>query len=45
MKVNSVLDVFGGIILLAIIATLALHPKVVTSTVGGFTSAIAAAKG
>lgn len=45
MKVNSVLDVFGGIILLAIIATLALHPKVVSTTAGAFTGAIAAAKG
>ena len=44
MKVNSVFDIAGGIILLAIIATLALHPKVVGSTAGAFTGAIKAAK-
>ena len=45
MKVNSVFDIFGGILLLAIIATLALHPKVVTSIGTTFTGAINAAKG
>ena len=45
MKVNGILDIAGGIILLAIIATLALHPKVVSTVGTTFTSAITAAKG
>lgn len=45
MKVNSVFDIFGGILLLAIIATVALHPKVVSTIGTSFTGAIAAAKG
>lgn len=44
MKVNGVLDIFGGIILLAIVATVVLHPKVVSTLGTSFTGAIAAAK-
>lgn len=44
MKVNSVIDVAGAIILLAIIAVVATHPKIVTDVTGGFVSAINAAR-
>ena len=42
---NSVIDVAGGIILLAIISVVALHPKIVTDVTGGFVNSIKAAKG
>jgi len=45
MRVNSVLDLGGAIVLLAIIATVALHPKIVTDVTGGFVNSIKAAKG
>lgn len=45
MKSGSILDIAGGIILLAIISTVALHPKIVTDVTGGFVNAIKAAKG
>lgn len=44
MRTNSVLDIFGGIILLAIIAVVATHPKIVTDVTGGFVNAINAAR-
>lgn len=44
MKVNSIFDVAGGIILLAIIAVVATHPKIVTDVTGGFVNAINAAR-
>lgn len=44
MKVSSVLDVFGAVILLAIIGTLATKPALVKDTLGGFTNLITAAK-
>ena len=45
MRVNSVLDLGGAIVLLGIIATVALHPKIVTDVTGGFVNSIKAAKG
>lgn len=44
MRVNSVIDVAGAIILLAIIAVVATHPKIVTDVTGGFVGAINAAR-
>jgi hypothetical protein len=44
MKSGSVLDIAGGIILLAIIAVVATHPKIVTDVTGGFVNAINAAR-
>jgi hypothetical protein len=44
MRTNSVLDIAGGIILLAIIAVVATHPKIVTDVTGGFVNAINAAR-
>lgn len=44
MKVSSVLDIFGAVILLAIIGTLAAKPAIVKDTLSGFTNLIAAAK-
>lgn len=45
MRVNSVIDVAGAIIMLAMLSVVALHPKIVTDVTGGFTNAIKAAKG
>lgn len=45
MRVNSIIDVAGAIILLAMLSVVALHPKIVTDVTGGFVSAIKAAKG
>ena len=44
MRVNSILDIFGAIILLALVATVVKNPKIVTSVGTQFTSAIKAAK-
>lgn len=44
MKVNNIIDVAGAIVLLAIIATVASHPKIVGDVTGGFVKAIQAAK-
>lgn len=44
MRVNSVLDVAGAIILLAMLAVVATHPRIVTDVTGGFVSAINAAR-
>lgn len=40
MKVNSILDVFGGILLLAAIAVVAKNPAVVGSIGGQFNTAL-----
>ena len=45
MRTSSVLDIAGGIILLAMLSVVALHPKIVTDVTGGFVNAIKAAKG
>ena len=44
MKVSSILDLGGAVILLAIIATLAAKPGIVKDTLGGFAGLISAAK-
>jgi len=45
VRTSSVLDIAGGIILLAMLSVVALHPKIVTDVTGGFVNAIKAAKG
>lgn len=45
MKVNSIFEVFGAIILLAAIAVVAKHPQVVGSVSTGFNSALKTAVG
>lgn len=44
MKTGSVLDIAGSIVLLAIIAVVATHPKIVTDVTGGFVNSINAAE-
>lgn len=44
MKVNSIYNAFGAVILLAIIATLAAKPKIVQDVLSGTTSLVRAAK-
>lgn len=44
MRVNSVIDVAGAIILLAMLAVVATHPRIVTDVTGGFVNAINAAR-
>ena len=44
MKVNSILDVFGAIILLAAIALVVRNPQIVTSIGGQFNNALKIAK-
>lgn len=43
MKVNSILDVFGAIILLAAIAVVVKHPEIVTRISSGFNTALGTA--
>lgn len=45
MKVNSVLDVFGALILLALATVLIRNPKIVATTFGGFNTALKTARG
>lgn len=44
MKVSSIFDAFGAIILLAIIGTLATKPALVKDTLGGLNTLIGTAK-
>lgn len=44
MRVNSILDLGGAIVLLAIIAVVATHPKIVSDVTGGFVNSINAAR-
>jgi hypothetical protein len=44
MKVNSVYNAFGAVILLAIIATLAAKPRIVRDVLSGTTNLVKAAK-
>lgn len=44
MKVNSVLDIFGALIVLSAIALVVRHPQIVTTTFGGFNTALKTAK-
>ena len=40
VKSGSILDIAGGIVLLAIIAVVATHPKIVTDVTGGVQATI-----
>lgn len=44
MKVNSILDIFGAIILLAAIALVVRNPQIVTSIGSQFNTALKTAK-
>lgn len=43
MRVNSILDVFGAIILLAAIALVVRHPQIVSTIGGQFNTALGTA--
>lgn len=45
MKINSVLDIFGAIILLALATVLIRNPKIVQTTFTGFNTALKTARG
>lgn len=45
MRVNSILDVFGAIILLSAIGLVVLHPQIVSSVGGQFNTALRTATG
>ena len=45
MKVNSVLDIFGALVLLALATVLIRNPQIVGTTFGGFNKALATARG
>jgi hypothetical protein len=44
VKVNSILDIFGALIVLSAIALVVRHPAIVTTTLGGFNTALKTAK-
>jgi hypothetical protein len=44
MKVNSVLDIFGALIVLSAIALVVRHPQIVSSVGGTFNQALKTAK-
>lgn len=44
MKINNVLDIFGGIILLSMLAVVARNPNVVTGPLGSFNTILRTAK-
>jgi hypothetical protein len=44
MKVNTVLDVFGALILLSAIALIVRNPQIVSTTFTGFNRALTIAK-
>ena len=44
MKVNSILDIFGALILLSAIALVVRHPQIVSTTFSGFNRALQTAK-
>lgn len=44
MKVNSVLDIFGALILLSAIALVVRNPQIVSSIGGNFNTALKTAK-
>lgn len=44
MKVNSILDIFGALIVLSAIALVVRNPRIVSTTLGGFNTALATAK-
>lgn len=44
MKVNSILDIFGALILLSAIALVVRNPRIVSTTFTGFNAALKTAK-
>ena len=44
MKVNSILDIFGALILLSAIALVVRNPQIVSTTFSGFNKALKTAK-
>jgi hypothetical protein len=44
MKVNSIIDIFGALIVLSAIALVVRNPQIVTSVGGAFNTALATAK-
>lgn len=44
MKVNSILDIFGALILLSAIALVVRHPQIVSTTFTGFNNSLRIAK-
>lgn len=44
MKVNSILDIFGGLLLLSALAVVANKPGIVTGTLGSFNTLLRTAK-
>lgn len=44
MKVNSILDIFGALILLSAISLIVLHPAIVTNVGTQFNRALSTAK-
>lgn len=44
MKVNSILDIFGALIMLSAIALVVRHPQIVTTTFSGFNRSLSIAK-
>ena len=45
MRINSVLDIFGALIVLALATVLIRNPKIVSTTLGGFNTALSTARG
>jgi len=45
MRVNSVLDVFGALVLLALATVLIRNPQIIGVTFGGFNKALSTARG
>lgn len=45
MRVNSVLDVFGALILLALATVLIRNPQIIATTFTGFNKALSTARG
>lgn len=44
MKVNSVLDIFGALIVLSALALVIRHPQIVSTTFSGFNRSLQIAK-
>lgn len=44
MKVNSILDIFGALILLSAIALVVRNPQIVSTTFNGFNNSLKIAK-
>jgi len=44
VKVNSILDIFGALILLSALALVIRHPQIVSTTFAGFNNSLRIAK-